>query len=235
MPAEPARLFTGGQSEPTGKMPGAAKRVNVRHGPEERGRGDHADPGNLEQTLGDRIRRGHSRELSIEVLHPLFEHLDSFVDESQGVSHVLGQSGVSVLEEQRHLRQHRTGAKSDRNPVFSQHASQRVEPRRPGLLPLRADPMKRLQRLLLGCFHRHGLNAFRSPGYRASPFRPIRFCLTEGCEDETQRALGCRAAPRREAPTDFRRTLALTKRWAPAMRSLSASVRTRDSRTSTHG
>ena len=56
-----------------------------------------------------------------------------------------------------------------------------------------------------------------------------------GREDALQRVRDCRATPRRLPPTDFFPTLALTKRCAPVMRSRSASARTRDSRTRTHG
>jgi hypothetical protein len=54
-------------------------------------------------------------------------------------------------------------------------------------------------------------------------------------EDELQRVRGCRAVAGRRLPIDCLPILALTKRYAPAIRSWRASAPTRDSRTSTHG
>ena len=80
MAAEPTRALTGRQSKPARKMTGAAKRVNVRHGSEERRRGDDANARNREEALGDGIGCGKSCQLAIDLLDASFKGAHLVVD-----------------------------------------------------------------------------------------------------------------------------------------------------------
>ena len=93
MAAEPARAFAGRQAEPARKMPGAAKRVDVCDGAEERRRGDDADARNREEAHG--IGRGDSRQLAIDVLDAAFKGTYLIVDERQRLAQLRGQSNTT--------------------------------------------------------------------------------------------------------------------------------------------
>ena len=75
-PMRPARAFAWGETEPTGKLPRAAKRVEVSDGRHRRGCRQKPDPRNAHQSLDDRVVLGHGVEGAFNPSDPILDIAD---------------------------------------------------------------------------------------------------------------------------------------------------------------
>jgi hypothetical protein len=130
----------------------------MTHATNECRRSEHAHAGHLLQATDHGVFPRDPRELLINAGDSCLQCADFFDHQPHKLPNHVGERQRGILEQHRDAAHRRARAKTDRQPVFPQQASHRIDASRTVGLPMTSDAMKRQQRLLLEGLHRNWLD-----------------------------------------------------------------------------